>query len=375
MKSIFVILGFLKKEFRQIGRSREMLVVIFLLPLVQLILMGFAVSSEVKHVSLDIIDRDHSPRSRELSRAFSSTDRFSLVDAQGDGYSMLAGWQAQVVVVIPPRFGNDLNSGRKPTLQLLLDGIDGNTASIAGSYCTSIIKRFAEDTLLHTDPYILRSFTGNIQKQNLIPSMCYNPDLKSSINIIPGIIAILVTVTAMLLSALSLAREKELGTLEQLMVTPVKKRELLAGKLIPYLIIALVQMTVSFMFARVIHGTVVQGSYADVFLISGLYFFTALGLGIFISTCVSSQQQAMFFAWFALVIMILLSGFFVPIQNMPRAIKAITLLNPLRYYLSAIREIVIKGTALPMLHDELIALALTGIGCFSLGIFRFKKRQ
>lgn len=375
MKSLFVILGFLKKEFRQIGSSREMLIAIFLLPLIQLVLMGFAVSNEVKHLSLCIIDQDHSPRSRELTRAFNSTDRFSLIDAKGDGYSMVAGWQAQVVLIIPPRFGKDLNSGSKPTLQLLLDGIDGNTASIAGAYCTSIIKRYTEDTLQQKDPFLLRTLAVNYQSQNLIPRMCYNPDLKSSINIIPGIIAILVTVTAMLLSALSLVREKELGTLEQLMVTPVKKRELLAGKLIPYLIIALVQMTISFVFARVIHGTVVQGSFIDVFLISGLYFFTALGLGIFISTCVSSQQQAMFFAWFALVVMILLSGFFVPIQNMPSAIKALTLLNPLRYYLSAIREIVIKGTSLYLLRDEVLALTITGIGCFSLGIIRFKKRQ
>jgi ABC-2 type transport system permease protein len=375
MSSVSVILGFLTKEFRQIGRSKEMLVVIFILPLVQLLIMGFAVTNEVKNVKIIFFDHDNSPASRQLIDAFSSTDRFRVIPAplNAKPEDMLARWQTQVAIVIPVGFGRDLNSFRSPSIEVVSDGIDGNTAAIANSYVSQICANYIRKLLEGKDPFLMSKLGSAGSNINLITRMWFNPDLVSSWNIIPGIIAVLVTVTSMMLSAISLVKEKEIGTLEQLMVTPVTKPELLTGKLIPYLLITLVQMVVAFIFAHFIHGTRVEGSVLSLFAFSGLYFFTTLGLGIFISTMVSSQQQAMFFSWFTMVIIILLSGFFVPVQNMPKAIRVLSFFNPMSHYLTALREIMIKGTPFIDLIKEFYVLVASGAICFGFSILRFKK--
>jgi len=204
--------------------------------------------------------------------------------------------------------------------------------------------------------------------------MSFNPDLKSSLNTIPGIIAILVTVTSMMLSAISLVKEKELGTLEQLMVTPVKRYQLMAGKLIPYLIITLVQLQVAILLAGLIFGLELAGSYFSLILFSVIYLFTSLGLGILISSRVNSQQQAMFFSWFIMVVMILLSGFFVPIRNMPQSIQWISFINPLSHYMTVLREIVVKGSSLAQLSRELWILSASGLLVFGFSVLSFRKR-
>ncbi len=376
MKSLRIILGFLRKEFRQILRSREMLVILFALPVFQLLIMGSAVTNEVKNVRICFFDNDHSRLSRELISAFSSTDRFEIVPvkAQDTPQSVLESWKCKVAVTIPPGFGRDLGSFRKPALQVVSDGIDGNSASIAGSYVMGILQSFQEYQMRGIDPAIISRVSPPQQTPELIPRMHYNPDLKSSVNIIPGIIAILVTVTSMMLSALSLVREKEVGTLEQLMVTPVRKWELLAGKLIPYLILTFAQMLLTMLFARLIYGTQIAGSVTLLLVFSGLFLFTTLGIGILISTLVNSQQQAMFFAWFIMVVVIMLSGFFIPIHNMPASIKAITWLNPMRHYMTVVREIVIKGTPFSSLMREFAILLSMGVVCFSGSLISFRKR-
>jgi ABC-2 type transport system permease protein len=375
MTSPSVILGFLKKEFLQICRSREMLIVIFLLPLIQLVIMGFAVSNEVKHVKLSFFDNDRSAISQQLIAAFSSTDRFDIIPVSPNvsATEMIARWKTQVAIVIPSGFGKDLSSFRKPSLQVLSDGIDGNTASIANTYVNNICFSYLQQFLKTKDPSVLAHFSSGKVTSNLITRMWFNPDLKTSWNIIPGIIAVLVTVTSMMLSAISLVKEKELGTLEQLMVTPVTKTELLAGKLLPYLIITMVQMLVSFIFAHIVHGTHIEGSVLDMFAFSIVYFFTTLGMGIFISTMVSSQQQAMFFSWFMMVLIILLSGFFIPVQNMPPAIRAISFFNPMSHYLTALREIIVKGTQFHNLLKEFFVLLASGVFSFGISVLKFRK--
>ena len=193
-------------------------------------------------------------------------------------------------------------------------------------------------------------------------------------NTIPGIIAILVTVTSMMLSAISLVKEKELGTLEQLMVTPVKKYQLMAGKLIPYLIITLLQLQVAVLLAGVIFGLELAGSYLILMMFSVIYLFTTLGMGILISSRVASQQQAMFFSWFIMVVIILLSGFFVPVGNMPRAIQWISYFNPLSHYMTVLREIVIKGSGFLQLLREFWILAGSGLLIFGFSVASFRKR-
>ena len=374
MSSAGVITSFIKKEFWQIMRSREMLIVLFAMPAVQLLVMGFAVTNEVKNLRLGILDYDRSASSRDLANSFGSGDRFQLVPVSesDNAAELISSWKTQLVLVIPPDFGADYQMGKQSSLQLVLDGIDGNSAAVANSYAAGVIADFHQrqsKTRLHRAP--LPRLNSEVQ---LISQMSFNPDLKSSLNTIPGIIAILVTVTSMMLSAISLVKEKELGTLEQLMVTPVKRYQLMAGKLIPYLIITLVQLQVAILLAGLIFGLELAGSYFTLILFSVVYLFTSLGLGILISSRVNSQQQAMFFSWFIMVVMILLSGFFVPIRNMPQSIQWISFINPLSHYMTVLREIVVKGSSLAQLSRELWILSASGLLVFGFSVLSFRKR-
>lgn len=375
MKALKVIGSFIKKEFRQIIRSREMLIVLFGLPAIQLLVMGFAVTNEVKNLRMSFLDYDGSAGSRALIQSFGSSDRFQVVPVKGSEKpgDLVSAWKSQVVLVIPPDFGKNLKLGRVGDLQVILDGIDGNSASVANAYVSGVVRSFMAKEMQGA-MRILPQQRGDPQVE-LISRMSFNPDLKSSMNTIPGIIAILVTVTSMMLSAISLVKEKELGTLEQLMVSPVKKYQLMAGKLIPYLIITLLQLQVAIVLAGIIFRIELAGSYVVMMLISVIYLFTTLGLGILISTKVNTQQQAMFFSWFIMVIIILLSGFFVPIQNMPRAIQWISMFNPLSHYMTVLREIVIKGSGIAQLYRELAILGSSGLVIFSLSVMSFRKRQ
>lgn len=372
MTSHKVLASFILKEFRQLARSREMLAVLFLLPAIQLLIMGFAVTNEVKNVDISFFDYDKSQLSRGLIESFSSTDRFRIVPIENSGHpeELLFSWKSKVVLVIPAGFEKDCLSLNKPILQVISDGIDGNSAALANAYVQSCIMRFSKSLLSTRDPNLIQLKPDT----QLLVRMSFNSDLKSNLNIIPGIIAVLVTVTSMVLSALSLAKEKELGTLEQLLVTPVRKYQLLAGKLLPYLIITMLQMQVAVLLAGFIFGISIAGSYLVLMLFSLIYLFTTLGLGILISTRVSSQQQAMFFSWFMMVVMILLSGFFVPVQNMPKVIRGISFLSPLSHYMTVLREIVVKGSSLAQLSRELTFLICGGIGIFGFSLLSFRKR-
>lgn len=379
MISFRVISTFLIKEFRQIIRSREMIAVIFIMPILQLLVMGFAVSNEVKHVRLAVIDHDNTALSRDLIASFTTTDRFDLVaiPANSSPVSLIQNWKAQVVIVIPPGFAKDLALRRVPALQIVLDGIDGNTASIAGSYSLGVLQTYMLKRLSDYDPSLLRSLLSRRTTPEIIilSRMWYNPELRSASFIIPGLIAVLVTIGSMLLSAMSLVREKELGTLEQLLVTPVRKAELLLGKLLPFWLITMIQLTISVAFAGLIFGIRVSGSLASLYLFSGLYLFTSLGLGIITSSLTSSQQQAMFFAWFCMVFMILLGGLFVPAQNMTPLVKAMAAINPLNHYIVVIREIVIKGSRIRYLYREFLTLTAFGIVFFGTSMLVFRKRM
>lgn len=374
MRSLRVIASFIKKEFRQIIRSREMLIVLFAMPAVQLLVMGFAVTNEVRNLRMAVLDYDRSAGSRALISAFSSSDRFILVPVapSANAQELISSWKAQVVLVIPQGWSAEHQLGRQSTLQVVLDGIDGNTAAVANSYVAGVVA----DHHLRGSSY--RTHRTPLPKASpqpqLIPHMSFNPDLRSSMNTIPGIIAILVTVTSMMLSAISLVKEKELGTLEQLMVTPVKKYQLMAGKLIPYLIITLVQLQVAVLLAGIIFDLELAGNYLSLMMFSVIYLFTTLGMGILISSRVDSQQQAMFFSWFIMVVIILLSGFFVPVRNMPKVIRWISYFNPLSHYMTVLREIVIKGSGIMQLMKEFWILAGSGLLIFGLSVASFRKR-
>lgn len=365
------ILYLVQKEFRQILRERAFIGIIIVMPLIQIVLLGFAITTDVKNVTLGIVDMDKSAFSRRVTDAFSVTQSFKYVYApssEKEAIQMMDDGNIKVAIVIPQYFERDLKSGRKPVIQALIDGVDGNSAGVALAYINQIT------IMLQKKWGILASQKLPIHLTGIESRMLYNASLESKNNIVPGIIALLLTMITAFLTGMSIVREKEIGTLEQLMVTPIKNHELILGKIIPFTIVGLVLITVGILAAGLIFGIWMKGSIFLLYGLSLIFVLSTLGLGIFSSTMAKTQQQAMFIVWFFAIFAILLSGFFIPIQNMPDWIQVITYLNPLRYFMVIIREIYLKGTPLVFLLKEVVALAIFGLFTFTLATMRFQKR-
>jgi len=351
----------IRKEFRQIFRDPPMVAIIFLVPVFQLLIFSFAVTTEVKQVKLAVADFDDSASSREIRRAFNSSGWFDTRLVTRDLHEIeerMRGWDVQLGLVFPARFGRDLERGLAPQIGIVVDGVDGNAASVAMGYATNILGRFGT-----------RSAPVSMRER-----MLYNPDLDSKNYMVPAIIVVLLTIIPMMLSAMSLVKEKEIGTLEQLLVTPLRKSHLLTGKLTPFLILAYLELAIVTTVAVLVFGIEMNGSYLDLALGALLYLGTTIGLGIFISTFSGTQQQAMFFAWFIMMFMILLGGFMVPIANMPSAVQKLTYLNPMRYFIFIVRDIFQKGSDLSILWRDVLTLGIYGLAIFSFGILKFRKR-
>ncbi|NOX36878.1 MAG: ABC transporter permease [Calditrichaeota bacterium] len=368
------VLAMIKKEFLQVKRTREMLALLFMFPLIQMLVLGYAITTEVKHVRLIIVDLDNSRISRELVRAFQHTDRF---DVQARDILLthigeyLQGWKAQMALVIPRDFGRLLRRGLQPDVQLIVDGVDGNTAGVALGYARGILQQTATQLSPAGHPV---SYRPTAPRLHLQERMWYNLNLDSAQFMIPGIVVVLLTIIPMMLTAMSLVREREIGTLEQLLVTPMGKLQLLAGKLIPFLILSFAELVLVMKVAQWIFRVQMHGSYPLLGAIAFIYLFTTLGLGIFISTFTQTQQQAMFVAWFFMVFMILMSGFFIPIPNMPELLQTLTYLNPMRYMMFVIRDIFQKGSSWVYLLPDIGALTGFGLLIFLASILKFSKR-
>jgi ABC-2 type transport system permease protein len=371
MQQIFYLLV---KEFKQIFRMREMVAIIFGVPLVQMVILGFTITNEVKNVSLLISDQDDSQISREIVRAFGQTDRFNIIAYELDRNKIeesIQSWNAQMALIIPKNFARDFELNTKPQIQILVDGIDGNTAGVALGYAQGILHQAAVNIFMN--PFVKFNIRSN-HTVNMEERMFYNLNQDNAQFMIPGIVVVLLTIISMMLSAINLVREKEIGTLEQLMVTPLKRYQLLLGKILPFLILTFFELFLVMACAKIIFSIQVHGSY---FLLAGLAFlflFTTLGLGIFVSTITSSQQQAMFISWFLMVFMIMMSGFFIPIENMPDILQKLTYLNPMRYFLYIMRDIIQKGSSLNYILIDVIPMTIYGLIIFILSALNFQKR-
>jgi ABC-2 type transport system permease protein len=364
----------IRKEFRQIFRTREMIAIIFIAPILQMVILGFAITNDVKHIKLIIADHDNSSVSRELVDAFRHTERFDIVGYENSPALIseaIQGWQAQMALVIPRNFSRDLQRRLQPDVQIIVDGLDGNTAGVALGYAQRILTGVIQSQL--QDPRY-RPVLKTAHVVEMQQRMWYNLDLNSPQYMVPGIVIVLLTIISMMLASMSLVREKEIGTLEQLLVTPLRKHQLLLGKLIPFLILAFVELGIVLKAAQFIFSIESQGS---LYLLAGLaffYLFTTLGLGIFISTITNSQQQAMFVSWFFMVFMLLMSGLFIPIENMPDILQKLTYLNPMRYFLYIIRDIFQKGATLRYLLVDAVPMAIFGLLIFTFSVLKFQKR-
>ncbi len=378
MRAVFYLV---KKEFKQIFRTREMLAIVFMVPLIQMAVLGFAISTEVKHVSLIIADHDKSAVSRDLIRAFAQTDRFRIVGYETSIRRIeeaVHRWDAQMALIIPPNFARELYRGGTPQVQIIADGLDGNTAGVALGYASSILSGFGADLI--SRPTLARMRTAGKPEARsphiltVEDRMWYNLNLQPEQYMIPGIVVVLVTIISMMLSAMGLVREKEIGTLEQLMVTPLKRYQLVLGKIMPFLILTFVELAIVLVAAQIIFPIHMMGSYWLLAALAFLYLFTTLGLGILISTISNTQQQAMFISWFFMVFMILMSGFFIPIENMPETLQKITYLNPMRYFMYIVREIFQKDASLAFLLRDAIPMTVFGIVIFTFSVLSFQKQ-
>jgi ABC-2 type transport system permease protein len=356
------ILVILRKEFLQALREPRMRVVMFLPPLIQLILFGYAVNLDVDHARIAWLDQDRTPQSRDLLAAFEGSGRFEIAATPERGSeipALLDRGKVQAVVHVMPGFARDLQRGRPAAVQILVEGTNSNTASLVSSYATQIVSSRGADT----SPIL-----------NARPRVWFNPDLKSRNYFVPGVIANIIMMTTLMLTALAIVREKEIGTMEQLMVTPVRPIELMLGKTLPFAVIGLLDVVLVTSAALLIFHVPLRGS---VLLLLGsalLFLLTSLGAGLYISTISQTQQQAMMSSFFFALPCFMLSGFAFPLHNMPLAVQYLTYLNPLRYYIEIVRGVFLKGTGISVLWPQILALAVYGVSVVALSALRFHKR-
>ena len=363
------------KEFLQIRRDRRMIPVIFVAPVVQIAVFGFAVNTDVTDVPTVLVDQDRSAASRDLLRRFVRSGYFELVGVE-ERASEVDRWlvtgRAQLGLVIGPGFGAALASGRRAALQVIADGSDAASVNIALGYAGALVRGLGAEIQLQRLEAGATAPPGQVE---LEPRVFYNPDLKSRWFYVPAVLAMVLMVMTMLLSAMGVVREKEIGTMEQLIVTPIRPWQLIVGKLAPFGAIGVIQ--VFLVTAVTVFGFSVplRGSFPLLLGLTVLFLLNTLGLGLLVSTLVETQQQAMMAAVFtAMVPMIYLSGLIFPIENMPRVIQLVTYAVPLRYYAEIIRGVFLRGSAIDVLWPE--ALMLLGMGLFLLAVaaLRFRKR-
>ncbi len=370
------IIHIVRKEFRQVFRDPHMLRVIFVVPIIQLFILGYAITTDIKNLDLVVCDFDRSSISRDLVHRFSHYEYFNIEQPGcviGEVEDYLQRGQADLAFVIPQDFGKELETNSGPELQLLVDGQNSNAGVIAMGYANRILLQFMRDRVeqgLARRPTLARE----VRMIEPVSRMWYNPELKSVYYMIPGIISVLLLIITTLLTSMAIVKEREIGTLEQLMVTPIKPWQLIAGKTIPFALLGFLEAGIALTFGVLWFNIPVVGSVGVLALLAAAYILTTLGLGILVSTMVSTQQQALFICWFILITSILLSGFFYPIENMPGWVQIITLVDPLRYFIEILRELMLKGAGLDVLWPELLALFIIGLSVFSMAVLRFHKR-
>ncbi|PIU44626.1 MAG: ABC transporter permease [Ignavibacteriales bacterium CG07_land_8_20_14_0_80_59_12] len=370
------ILHIILKEFWQIRRDKRMLGVTLLAPVFQLLLLGYAATTDVRSIPMAVCDEDRSATSRELLRQFTNSGYFVhaydvMTPRDIDHY--LDDGDAWVGLVIPPEFGTNVLARRPAPLQLISDGTNSSTAGISLGYAGQVVSTFSRSialTQIERRPQLTAPPSVNTEVR-----VWYNPELKSRNYMVPGVVAMILLIITMTLTSIAIVREKESGTLEQLLVTPIKPFQLIIGKLMPFVLIGIADVTLVLTVARFWFDVPLRGSVILLYMMSGVFVLTTLGLGLFISTISKTQQQAMMTAQFFIFMpSIFLSGFTFPIQNMPQSIQYVTYVIPLRYFMEIIRGIFLKGDGIAELWPQGLALLTFGIIILTLSILRFHKR-
>ena len=373
----------LRKEFIQALREPRMRVMLFIPPMVQLLVFGFAVNLDVDHTRIAWMDMDRTPLSRELRARFEGSGRFDVVsqpESEEDVQRTLDRGEAQAVVRVLPDFQRDVTRGRPTEVQVLIDGTNSNTASLVSSYAGSIIADFSGTiTSERQNVRILaRNPAGPVSAA--VPQVVartrvwFNPDLYSRNYFVPGVVANIIMMVTLMLTVMAIVREKEIGTMEQLMVTPIRPIELMLGKTLPFALVGIIDVALITAAALLVFHIPFRGSPLLLLFCALLFLMTTLGAGLFLSTISQTQQQAMMMNFFFSTPAFMLSGFAFPIRNMPLAVQWLTYLNPLRYFIEIVRGIFLKGVGISVLWPQMAALTVYGVVVLSLSAARFQKK-
>ena len=365
-----------RKEFLQLKRDSRLLPVLFVAPVIQLLLMGYAANLDVQDIPTVVCDLDGTSASRELVGQFFNSGAFQLKSRVTDIREVdpyLDDGKASMAIVVGRGFADDLAAGEPARVELLVDGSESQSATIGASYASMILAGYAQRMTLEK---LERLKLFGIRPVRVKPEVrvWYNPELRSRNFMVPGVLGLILMVMTMMLTAMAVVREKEAGTMEQLIVTPIRPLELITGKLLPFLIIGMIDVCLVLSVATFLFRVPLRGSVFLLFGMNLVFMLTTLGLGLFISTISRTQQQAMMTTVFFMMPMMLLSGFVFPIENMPKFFQAITFVVPMRYFFVIIRGIFLKGVGIAELWDQGAALLAFGTAILILSVLRFQKK-
>ncbi|TJX13411.1 ABC transporter permease [Tissierella creatinini] len=365
------VLAVIRKEFYQIKRDKRTIAIILLMPIMELLLFGYAASTSVDHISTVVFNNDMGRESQELLDGFTNSQYFDIdyiAYSMDDVHHYIDDGYSKAGIVIPPEFSENIKSGKTAQIQLVVDGSDPTSAqtilSSAGGVAQAMSVEIIGDNAIKTMP----------QPLDLRSRVWYNPDM-SSINFnVPGLIGVILQTVTLMLTSFSIVREREKGTMEQLIVTPISKMELMVGKIIPYVIIGFIDIILALALSVFWFKVPVAGSIGLLLFFSVIFLFSALGVGLLISTISKSQLQAMQLSMFMIMPNILLSGYMFPREAMPKVIQTISNIFPLTYFIKVLRGIILKGNGFSSLKNEFIILVIFGIAVLAMATFKFKKK-
>jgi ABC-2 type transport system permease protein len=367
MRNLYYIL---QKEFLLVFRDAAILRLIFIMPVMQLLLIPLAADYEVKHISIAIVDQDHSSDSQRLVQKVGASNYFRIVATPRDYESavqLMERGRADIVLTIPPHFERDLTTGATPSLQLVADAVNGVRAGLGTSYAMAMVRQFQGELTTQA----ARAPAPQIE---VTSASWYNPHVNYPAFMVPGLLPVLVTMVGAFLSSLNIVQEKEAGTIEQMNVTPIRKYEFILGKLIPFWVLGMVSITLGMIVAKVAFNLWPAGSLLTIYLFAALYLVGVLGIGLFISTITESQQQATLISFFVMMVFILLGGLYTPIESMPPWARAIAAANPPSYFISVVRAVYIKGSSVQDLLPTLAKLVGFAVFFNTLAVWSYKKR-
>jgi ABC-2 type transport system permease protein len=365
------LLALLRKEFIQIVRNKPILLMMIGMPIVQLLILAHAATFELQKVEMVVVDNERSAESRRLIGAFTASGFFKVVDVSDhvdQALDYIESNSAMFVLVIPSNLTSNIHAGIPGKLQMMISGEDGVKAGLIQAYSNGIIQLQARNYLMEMMP--VPQGASSIEVRELF---AYNPNLDYKYYMVPGILVLLVTLVGMLLSAMNIVREKEIGTIEQLNVTPIRRWQFISAKMLPFWIIGMLELAIGLVIAKLVFNVPMIGNLALVFASAAIYLLVVLSIGLLISTVTQTQQQAMFISWFFLVIFILMSGLFTPIQSMPDWAQIVTRFNPVSYFIEIMRRVLLKGAGWHSIQLLVWSLAAYAALMLTLAVWRYQK--